>query len=186
MGKDEEMKQDIIITIKEWMDEYVYVENICRLYHYYDRKRDISNESKIIELTCNSVYENVIVSLAKFFNIKKIKEDSNVLVECNVLKKCINNADVFKIKEAGKAKLHDYDNLWNSDNYKEYIINIKTRRDTKFAHKDKDKNETVKNYYIWLILSELKCMLNDISSLFGVGYVIDKKSVIPGLENENE
>ena len=85
-----------------------------------------------------------------------------------------------------KAKLHDYDNLWNSDNYKEYIINIKTRRDTKFAHKDKDKNETVKNYYIWLILSELKCMLNDISSLFGVGYVIDKKSVIPGLENENE
>lgn len=186
MDKNEEMKQGVIITIKEWMNEYSYVENVCRLYHFYDKQRDISNEPNIIGLTCNAVYENLIVSLAKFFNIKKSKEESKVLVECEVLNKCINNADVFKLSEDGKAKLNSYDDLWNSDDYKEFILNIKTRRDTKYAHKDKDKKETVRNYYVWLILSKLKCMLNDISNLFDVGCIIDEKCVISGLESENK
>ena len=57
---------------------------------------------------------------------------------------------------------------------------------TKYAHKDKDKHETVRNYYVWLILSNLKRMLNDLSSLFDAGCIVDEKSIISGLENENE
>ncbi len=186
MDKNEEMKQGVVNAIKEWMNEYTYVDNVCRLYHYYDKQLDNTKEPNIIGLTCTSVYENLIVSLAKFFNIKKSKEDSKEYVECYVLKKCINNANVFNINETGKAKLDYYDSFWNSDDYKYFIISIKTRRDKKYAHKDKDEHETVRNYYVWLILSNLKHMLNDLSSLFGIGCVIDEKSIVSGLENENE
>ena len=186
MNKNKEMKQGVVNAIKEWMNEYAYVDNVYRLYHYYDKQLDNSKEPNIIGLTCTSVYENLIVSLAKFFNIKKSKEDSEMYVECEVLKKCNNNADVFKINEAGRTQLNYYDSLWNSKDYKEFLTNIKTRRDTKYAHKDKDKHETVRNYYVWLILSNLKRMLNDLSSLFDAGSIIDEKSIISGLENENE
>lgn len=185
MDKNKEMKQGVLDSIKEWMNEYAYAENVCRLYHYYDKQCETNTQATIIGLTARAIYENLIVSLAKFFNVRKNKENNEVLIECEILEKCIKNTDTFSISEDDKKILNNYISLWNLEDYKCFISNIKTRRDTKYAHKDKDKNETVKNYSIWLILSTLKNMLNDISKIFDVGYILDERIVISGLETEN-
>lgn len=158
MGQAEKMKMDILEDIDGYLQQLVYLKDLFAVKQDIEKNRgkmqSASNFTLIVECALADSY---LLLLMKLYD----KSEQAKTIP-NLIKKCINNINLFPSKDEALQKLEEFEKKLKEDLYIPYTIEVlRMRRDSAHVHNDKRyfgsklQNDTsvLKRYHIYFLIA---------------------------------